>query len=132
MPPPLRRVAVIGAAAREARVLGGGSATVFPDAVVSPLEGLRAALPADVEITFAAGADPRSRVPRAREGFTLSARYLAADGHLLAETPQGDGQVHVMGRLPAGVTRQNLSAVELTGSFTPRTPAPHPRRLRHR
>ncbi|MGY5123806.1 beta-glucosidase [Streptomyces nigrescens] len=121
----VRRVAVIGAAAREARVLGGGSATVFPEAVVSPLEGLRAALPEDVELTFAAGADPRSRVPHAREGFTLRARYLAADGHLLAETAQCDGKVQVMGRFPEGVTRQNLSAVELTGSFTPRDTGRH-------
>ncbi|WP_435602622.1 glycoside hydrolase family 3 protein [Streptomyces sp. bgisy130] len=121
----LRRVAVIGAAACEARVLGGGSATVFPDAVVSPLQGLRAALPDDVELTFAAGADPHSRVPRAREGFTLRARYLAADGRLLAETAQRDGKVQVMGRFPEGVTRQNLSAVELAGSFTPRHTGRH-------
>ncbi len=62
----VRRVAVIGAAARDARVLGGGSATVFPERVVSPLAGLCAALPDDVEVTFAAGADPRTRVPHAR------------------------------------------------------------------
>ncbi|AZS71662.1 glycosyl hydrolase [Streptomyces lydicus] len=121
----VRRVAVIGTAAREARVLGGGSATVFPDAVVSPLEGLRAALPDDVEVTFAAGADPRSRVAHAREGFTLRARYLAADGRLLAETAQSDGKVQVMGRFPEGVTRQNLGAVELTGSFTPQDTGHH-------
>ncbi|MCW7984128.1 beta-glucosidase [Streptomyces platensis subsp. clarensis] len=121
----VRRVAVIGTAAREARVLGGGSATVFPDAVVSPLEGLRAALPDDVEVTYAAGADPRSRVAHAREGFTLRARYLAADGGLLAETAQSDGKVRVMGRFPEGVTRQNLGAVELTGSFTPQDTGHH-------
>ncbi|MGY5080280.1 beta-glucosidase [Streptomyces nigrescens] len=121
----VRRVAVIGTAAREARVLGGGSATVFPDAVVSPLEGLRAALPDDVEVTYAAGADPRSRVAHAREGFTLRARYLAADGRLLAETAQSDGKVRVMGRFPEGVTRQNLGAVELTGSFTPQDTGHH-------
>ncbi|MCR8573010.1 beta-glucosidase [Streptomyces sp. Isolate_219] len=121
----VRRVAVIGTAAREARVLGGGSATVFPDAVVSPLEGLRAALPDDVEVTYAAGADPRSRVAHAREGFTLRTRYLAADGRLLAETAQSDGKVQVMGRFPEGVTRQNLGAVELTGSFTPQDTGHH-------
>ncbi|MYT12727.1 beta-glucosidase [Streptomyces sp. SceaMP-e96] len=121
----VRRVAVIGTAAREARVLGGGSATVFPDAVVSPLEGLRAALPDDVEVTYAAGADPRSRVAHAREGFTLRARYLAADGRLLAATAQSDGKVRVMGRFPEGVTRQNLGAVELTGSFTPQDTGHH-------
>ncbi|MFJ5674742.1 beta-glucosidase [Streptomyces sp. NPDC093097] len=121
----LRRVAVIGAAARDARVLGGGSATVFPAQIVSPLAGLRAALPDGVEVAFATGADPRTRVPHARDGFTLSARYLAADGRLLAEHQQFDGRVQALGTLPDGVTRQNLHAVELTGSFTPRTSGTH-------
>jgi beta-glucosidase len=40
----LRRVAVIGQNARDARTQGGGSATVIPEAVVSPLDGIRAAL----------------------------------------------------------------------------------------
>ncbi|MFI0155176.1 glycoside hydrolase family 3 protein [Streptomyces lydicus] len=121
----LRSLAVIGASARDARVLGGGSATVFPDTVVSPLEGLRAALPEDVEVTFAPGADPRTRTPHAREGFTLRARYLAADGRVLAETPQFDGKVQAMGRIPAGVTRDELAAVELTGTCVPRTGGRH-------
>ncbi|MGX1973140.1 beta-glucosidase [Streptomyces kronopolitis] len=115
----LRRVAVIGAAAQDARVLGGGSATVFPEAVVSPLDGLRAALPEGVEVTYAAGAEARTRVPHARDGFTLSARYLDAEGQLLAETAQSDGEVQVLGRFPKGVTRHALHAVELTGSYLP-------------
>ncbi|MFJ6605638.1 glycoside hydrolase family 3 protein [Streptomyces lydicus] len=120
----LRSLAVIGASARDARVLGG-SATVFPDTVVSPLEGLRAALPQGVEVTFAPGADPRTRTPHAREGFALCARYLAVDGRVLAETPQFDGKVQAMGRFPAGVTRDELAAVELTGTCTPRTGGRH-------
>lgn len=52
----LRRVAVIGEAARFGRVQGGGSATVVPEAVVSPLDGLRAALPAGVEVVHHEGA----------------------------------------------------------------------------
>ncbi|MYT28343.1 MULTISPECIES: glycoside hydrolase family 3 C-terminal domain-containing protein [unclassified Streptomyces] len=121
----LRSVAVIGAAARDARVLGGGSATVFPAGIVSPLAGLRAALPEGVEVVFATGADPRTRIPHAREGFTLRARYLAADGRVLAETPQFDGRVQVLGSFPDGVARRDLHAVELTGSFTPRTTGTH-------
>ncbi|MGD3106326.1 beta-glucosidase [Streptomyces sp. YGL11-2] len=121
----MRRIAVIGAAARDARVLGGGSATVFPEQIVSPLAGLRAALPDGVEVTFATGADPRTRVPYARDGFALRARYLAADGQLLAENAQFDGQVQVMGSLPDGVTRQRLHAVELTGSYTPQRTGGH-------
>ncbi|MFB6435862.1 glycoside hydrolase family 3 protein [Streptomyces sp. NPDC056411] len=121
----VRRIAVIGAGAREARILGGGSATVFPDRVVPPLEGLRAALPDHVEVTFAAGADPHGRIPHARRGFALRARYLAADGQLLAEKPQFDGRVQVMGHFPEGVTRHNLGAVELTGSYTPERTGSH-------
>ncbi|MGW1378959.1 glycoside hydrolase family 3 protein [Streptomyces sp. NPDC002446] len=124
-PAAVRSVAVIGACAREARVLGGGSATVFPDSVVSPLEGLRLALPDDVELTFAVGADPRTRLRYAREGFTLCTRYLAADGQLLAEAPQSEGKVQVAGRFPAGVSRQDLAAVELTGSYIPRATGTH-------
>ncbi len=56
----LSSVALIGALARDARVLGGGSATVFPAHIVSPLEGLSAALPDSVRLSFALGADPRT------------------------------------------------------------------------
>ena len=52
----LKRVAVIGPNAAEARVQGGGSAEVVPDRVISPLEGLRAALEPDVEVQHATGA----------------------------------------------------------------------------
>ena len=51
----LGRVAVIGQNAREARTQGGGSATVIPEAVVSPLEAIRAAVPG-AEVRFEIGA----------------------------------------------------------------------------
>ena len=51
----LGRVAVIGQNAREARTQGGGSATVIPEAVVSPLDAIRAAVPgADVRYEIGA------------------------------------------------------------------------------
>ncbi|MFC7587644.1 glycoside hydrolase family 3 protein [Nonomuraea antimicrobica] len=53
-------IALIGAAAREARVMGGGSAQVFPEHVVSPLRGL--AERADVR--YALGTDPASACRR--------------------------------------------------------------------
>ncbi|MFI7102996.1 beta-glucosidase [Streptomyces sp. NPDC050161] len=124
-PAALRTVAVIGAAARDARVLGGGSATVFPEAVVAPLEGLRAALPEGVTLRYAVGAEPRTRVPHARTGFALRTRYLAADGRVLAETPQSDGKVQLIGSYPEGVGRAELAAVELTGTFTPQATGRH-------
>jgi beta-glucosidase len=54
-PSALRKVALIGPNASIARTLGGGSATVFPPYVSSPLEGLRAALGNGVEIVQATG-----------------------------------------------------------------------------
>ena len=115
----LRRVALIGDTARHARVMGGGSATVFPEHVVSPLAGLRRALPPAVELVHAQGADPRTRLAPAAESFTLRSRYWDEDGNVLAELPQPDGQVMTVGSLPTGVTALQLHSVDITGSFTP-------------
>jgi len=51
-----RRVAVIGEPARHPRTQGGGSATVIPERIVSPLDALRTAMP-DAEVRFALGAE---------------------------------------------------------------------------
>ncbi|WP_144765973.1 glycoside hydrolase family 3 C-terminal domain-containing protein [Curtobacterium sp. 9128] len=54
-PAAVARVAVIGHNADQARTQGGGSATVVPSQVVSPLDGIRAAFPsATVEHTIGA------------------------------------------------------------------------------
>ncbi|MGM7698085.1 beta-glucosidase [Microbacterium sp. A84] len=49
------RIAVIGHNARHARTQGGGSATVVPERVISPLEGITAAFP-NSEVTYSLGA----------------------------------------------------------------------------
>ncbi len=51
-----RRIAVIGHNAKHTRAQGGGSATVMPEYVISPLAGLRAATPETVAIDYAIGA----------------------------------------------------------------------------
>jgi beta-glucosidase len=51
----LTSVAVIGANAAQARTQGGGSATVLPEYIVSPLAGLRAALPG-IDVSYSIGA----------------------------------------------------------------------------
>src|SRR4051794_4352381 len=61
----LTRVAVIGALAMGARVLGGGSAQVSPPHIVSPLEGIARAL-SGVDVEYAIGTDPRPFLPAAR------------------------------------------------------------------
>ncbi|WP_349290444.1 glycoside hydrolase family 3 C-terminal domain-containing protein [Microbacterium sp. 2FI] len=51
-----RSIAVIGEPARAPRTQGGGSATVIPERVISPLDALRAAVP-DTQVRFAVGAE---------------------------------------------------------------------------
>lgn len=63
----LRRVAVVGPHARAVRIQGGGSAEVFPSSVVTPLEGIEAALReaagagTRAEVTYAPGLPPYTR-----------------------------------------------------------------------
>jgi beta-glucosidase len=61
-PAGLRRVALIGPNAVAAHMLGGGSSSVAPERVVSPVEGLRSAL-AGVEIDLRRGGDTRRHAP---------------------------------------------------------------------
>ncbi|MFI8822690.1 glycoside hydrolase family 3 protein [Streptomyces sp. NPDC053431] len=124
---PLRpgTVALSGAAARDARVLGGGSAQVFPDHTVSPLDGLTAALPAGA-LTFTVGADPSDELSPADQGFTLRAVCRDAAGQVLGEGSLPNGQVQWIGDdLPAGVTHETLASVEVVGTFTPRESGEH-------
>ncbi|MFE7860733.1 beta-glucosidase [Streptomyces sp. NPDC057403] len=124
---PLRpgTVALLGAAARDARVLGGGSATVFPSRIVSPLDGLTAALP-EGTLTYAVGADPTTELAVADKGFALKAVCRDGDGNVIGTCSAPGGQIQWMGSdLPEGVTHDDLHTVELTGTFTPRDTGPH-------
>ena len=89
----LERIAVIGPNAAAARTLGGGSATVLPPYVVSPLEGLRSALGPGVQIDHSLGVQPSRRVPVAPASLVhvpgasepgVEVRFLDAGGGLLA------------------------------------------------
>ncbi|MEV7294059.1 glycoside hydrolase family 3 C-terminal domain-containing protein [Streptomyces microflavus] len=118
-------VALSGALARDARVLGGGSALVFPDHVVSPLDGLTAALP-EGALTYAVGADPSDELAIAEAGFDLTAVCRDASGAVLATVPLPSGQIQWIGAdLPDGVTHDTLDTVEITGTFTPRASGEH-------
>ncbi|MEV8015435.1 glycoside hydrolase family 3 C-terminal domain-containing protein [Streptomyces sp. NPDC086554] len=125
---PLERtasVALSGAAARDARVLGGGSATVFPARVVSPLDGLTAAFGAD-RVTYAVGADPSDELAPADKGFELRAICRDADGNVLGEGSLPSGQVQWIGDdLPDGVTHEAMASIEVIGTFTPRESGEH-------
>ena len=96
---PLRKVAVLGPNAAVARTLGGGSATVFPYYTVSPLEGLRAAL--EAEVTYAPGVRTYTRLPVADVSAEL--RYLVADGTELSRERREIAEFAWMGSLEADV-----------------------------
>ncbi|WP_405679987.1 glycoside hydrolase family 3 C-terminal domain-containing protein [Streptomyces sp. NBC_00868] len=123
-----RTVALIGAAARDARVLGGGSATVFPERVVSPLDGLTAALRdrSGVPPTYALGADPSDELTPAGQGFELRAVCRDASGAVLGEGSLPSGQVQWIGEdLPAGAAYETMATIEVTGTFVPRESGEH-------
>jgi beta-glucosidase len=120
----LTKVAVIGHNARDARTQGGGSATVIPESVVSPLEGIRAALP-HTEVTYSLGAvvqegvaelplatmvNPETGEPGAR------VRFLAADGReLAAEDRRSSALVYLGGDAPIG----DSARFEFRTTYTP-------------
>jgi beta-glucosidase len=120
----LRSVAVIGNNASAARTQGGGSATVVPEYTVSPLEGLRAALPG-VDVRYAVGAVVQDGVvelplreltnPSTGEPG-LHARFLAEDGaELLAEDRRSSNLVYFGSDVPI----EEAAEFELTTRFTP-------------
>ncbi|MDT0165456.1 glycoside hydrolase family 3 C-terminal domain-containing protein [Actinotalea sp. AC32] len=87
----LRRVALLGPDVHSGRTLGGGSATVFPPATVSPVEGLRSALGPEVELVVGRGVRSATRTAPARAPWVLrpdgapglEVRLVARDGTVL-------------------------------------------------
>lgn len=125
---PLREpqsIALIGALAEDPKILGGGSATVFPDHIVSPLDGLRKAVPPGTDLAFAIGADPRTTLPPATDNFRLRATAKAADGTRLAEFPLREAKINWIGELPNGLDIATLASVEIEGTYLPERSGTH-------
>ncbi|GAA3102871.1 beta-glucosidase [Kribbella aluminosa] len=120
----VQKIAVIGHNARDARTQGGGSATVIPEKVVSPLDGLRAALP-DADITYSIGAvvqegvadlplDTMTNPQTGEHGARV--RFLAADGsELFAEDRFSSALVYLGGNAPIG----DSAVFEFRTTWTP-------------
>ncbi len=126
-PAKLSSVALIGALAKDARVLGGGSATVFPAQIVSPLDGLTAALPDAVKLTFALGADPRTgklSPATAPQWHGLRATLRDEAGATLYQTALATGAGRWM-EMPAGVDPAALASVEISGTLTAEVSGTH-------
>lgn len=118
-----RSIALIGEGAQVARTQGGGSATVVPADVVSPLEGLRRRWPAS-RVEWARGAVVQQGLSPLESGtFTapdgragLRARFLAADGSELGrEHREASSLVWFDG--PSTATAADV--VELSFRWTP-------------
>jgi beta-glucosidase len=128
-PARLRSVAVIGDNATLIRTQGGGSATVMPQYTVSPLDGLRAALPG-ADVSYSRGAVVQQGVtelPLAQTtnpvtgGPGLRVRFLSADGsELFAEDRRSSALVWFGGNAP--ISRS--AAVQLATLFTPSESGP--------
>lgn len=124
----LTSVAVIGHNARDARTQGGGSATVLPEKVVTPLDGVRNALPG-ARVDYALGAVVQDGVaPLALETITNPAtgepgqrvRFLDAEGsELFVEDRRATALVWFGGSAPIAASAR----VEFSTVLTPEADA---------
>jgi beta-glucosidase len=120
----LSRVAVIGHNALHARTQGGGSATVLPEQIVTPLDGIRAALP-DAEVTYSVGAVvqkgiaelPLDSIVNPATGTPgMLVRFTDADGaELFREDRLATALIYFGGDAPIETAR----TIELSMTWTP-------------
>jgi beta-glucosidase len=116
----LTRVAVLGALAEDARVLGGGSAQVTPPHVISPLDGLGRAL-SGVDVTYAVGADPRPFLPAARGPEWTEMTVTLGDYSFGVDR----AAVRWIGELPGGLDPREVTGLQLRATFTPSEDGEH-------
>ena len=116
------RIAVLGQSAQRPRTQGGGSATVVPQATISPLAGLRAALP-EATITHATGAlvhdgvlpfdlDTVRHPDTGEQGVRI--RFIDAAGTVVLEEARRATDLMWLGNAPTGVV-----SLELVTDWTP-------------
>jgi beta-glucosidase len=128
-PSEVKTVAVIGHNARYARTQGGGSATVVPEKIVTPLEGIREVFGAD-KVTYSVGAVvqegiaelPLERLQNPETGKPgLHVRFLDAHGtELFTEGRGATALVWFGGDAPTEAS----SLVEFRTIFTPEQTGP--------
>jgi beta-glucosidase len=121
----LRSLAVIGPNAARAQIMGGGSAKLRPHHVVAPLDALRAALGADVEVRHERGCDIDRTVPPLRAGFAVE----LYDGPEPAGEPaqrlrRPDGAL-VFGEHQTGDLDDARFALRAVAQFSPAEAGPH-------
>jgi beta-glucosidase len=118
----LRQVAVIGPNAATARTLGGGSATVFPPYVVSPLDGLRAALSGEVRIVHGLGVRSSGRTDIAPKdllqlpdgsGRGIEVIFFDAEDRELGRQQRQAGSMMWWGPVQEGLTAGEIDHLRL-------------------
>ena len=116
-PERLSRVAVLGPGARDARPLGGGSASVPPAYVITPVAGITAALDGHAEVVTAVGAalSEALRPPRPDElsgpetGWAATLRWLDEEGTTLVEQHAGTATIiRILADAPEGATQLEI------------------------
>jgi beta-glucosidase len=131
----LRRVAVVGPNAATPCIQGGGAAHIDAPYAVSPVEGMRAALPPSVEVVHEPGPGIDLFLPPlTRMGLTdlegqpgLTVEWWAGQepvGRPIARYNVPSSTLHMFGDLPVGVAQDNFFA-RLSARFTPEMDGPH-------
>jgi beta-glucosidase len=123
-PAAVRKVAVIGHNARYARTQGGGSATVVPERIVTPLDGIRAAFGPD-NVSYKVGAVVQEGIAEfpleqianpVTGGPGIRVRFLDSNGHeLFAEDRRSTALVWFGGDAPISTS----STVQFHTIYTP-------------
>ena len=75
----IKKLAVIGPNALKGQYLGGGSASLNPHYVVHPLEGIKAALDENVEVTYAKGCHTHKFLPAIPESLFTENEGFSVD-----------------------------------------------------
>ena len=122
-PSTVRSIAVVGHNARFARTQGGGSATVLPEKVVTPVEGIEEAFP-DATVTYSVGAVvqegvaelPLDRITNPETGEPgVRVSFRSGDDELFAEDRRATALVWFGGDAPV----ERSDTVRFSTRYTP-------------
>ncbi len=122
-PSTVRSIAVVGHNARFARTQGGGSATVLPEKVVTPVEGIEEAFP-DATVTYSVGAVvqegvaelPLDRITNPETGEPgVRVSFRSGDDELFAEDRRATALVWFGGDAPI----ERSDTVRFSTRYTP-------------
>jgi beta-glucosidase len=119
----VRQVAVLGPNTATARTLGGGSATVFPPYVVSPLEGLRVAFSSETRVVHAIGVRSSDRTDIAPpdllylpdgSGPGVQVIFFAAHDHELGREQRQAGSMMWWGPVQEDLNAGDIDHLQLS------------------